>query len=413
MTLSTSDGLTIPDPLPDVSAFQLAPWIAPPPDQLPFLRRRLYEHYAAIATHGVPTEDRLNDERFEREDDDDQEARSFAGQEAERLGNASLTWVDAATVEMALTYSSTPSTEPARADRLPSTVGFMMFEIGIGGALYDVARSQEVPGSRWKLAPWLNDVRGEVQAPVIAVSWSRQPPPYDNRVHLCFYTPHRAPRWDGLPRDTFVAEWPLTGRRYGAGYFADHVRNAEAARRNPLPLLAHFPATMMLGELLPEAGTRPSAGWIQAVYGLWQLLDHQSRKPLTSTEARTAPRTVARGDERAGITADSVVNIVRVHPRFTTEELPAADEDAREDDVGEDALANSRRQPHHRHRYWRGPYRANACMNPHGHKAGNCEHKEVPVGRHLRGPVGAPFLERVTEVRGSPTRGSKGDQPAP
>lgn len=44
-----TDGLTIPDPIPDASIFQPAPWAAPSAEQLPFLRRRLHEHYATIA----------------------------------------------------------------------------------------------------------------------------------------------------------------------------------------------------------------------------------------------------------------------------------------------------------------------------------------------------------------------------
>lgn len=104
------------------------------------------------------------------------------------------------------------------------------------------------------------------------------------------------------------------------------------------------------------------------------------------------------------------MNIVRVHPRFRTEDLPPDDG---EDNADHDTSDNSRRSPHYRHRYWRGPYRANMCMNTWGHSEGNCEHKEVPVGRHLRGPVGAPFRERVTELRGSPARNSGTGQPKP
>ncbi|GAA1291462.1 hypothetical protein GCM10009634_43780 [Saccharothrix xinjiangensis] len=399
-------GLTIPDPIPDASVFQPAPWAAPSSQQLPFLRRRLYEHYATIAAAGAREEQRTRSFRSAtKADGDDRDVRGFARQEAGRLRHASLTWVDREVIDMAVTYSSTPSTEPACADRLPSLVGFMLFEACIGGALYDVVRAQDLPGSGWTPAPWLHDVPGHVEAPIVAVSWSRPPPPHDDRVHLCFYTPHRPPRWEGLPPNTFVARWSETRTRYSAGYFADHVRTV-SARMSPTPVLAAFPATVRLGELLPEPGTGHCAGWIQAAYGLWQLLDQSAKKPLTLTDVLAAPRSVTRGDAQAGITATSAVNVVRVHPRFSTEDLPA---DNAEDGVDEVSASKSRRSTRHRYRYWRGPYRANICLNPRGHAEGNCQHKEVPVGRHLRGPVGAPFRERVTELRGSPIHGFSTD----
>ncbi|WP_162788588.1 hypothetical protein [Amycolatopsis albispora] len=404
-----TDGLTIPDPIPDASIFQPAPWVAPSSEQLPFLRRRLHEHYTTIAAEGAQQGRTGQVARAAAVESEDREVRRYARDEAGRLKNASLTWVDHEAIEMAVTYSSTPSTEPASPDRMPSMTGFMLFESCIGGALYDAARAQDLPGSGWTPAPWLYDVSGYVEAPIVAISWSRLPPPHEDRVQLSFYTPNRPPHWDGLPPDTFVAQWAATKTRYSAGYFADHVRTV-SARMSPMPVLATFTATLQFGELLPEPDANHCAGWVQTVYGLWQLLDHKVKKPLTHTDVIAAPRSVTRGDARAGIIATIDVNIVRVHPRFRTKDLPPDDG---EDNADHDTSDNSRRSPHYRHRYWRGPYRANMCMNTWGHSEGNCEHKEVPVGRHLRGPVGAPFRERVTELRGSPARNSGTGQPKP
>ncbi|MGX7829765.1 hypothetical protein ACTG9Q_32240 [Actinokineospora sp. 24-640] len=222
---------------------------------------------------------------------------------------------------MALTYSCTPSTEPARPDRLPSLAGFTLFETCIGGALYDVPRFQDLPGSGWTPAPWLHKVPGHIEAPIVAVTWSCPPPPTDNQVHLSFYTPHRPPRWDRLPPQTHVAHWTATQTPYSAAHFTDHVRDV-LARTNPPPAHATFSTTLTWGEPLPDPGTSHCAGWVQTLYGLWQLLDHTLKKPLTHTQVLPAPRPITRGDTRAGITATSTVNIIRVHPNSQPKTQP-------------------------------------------------------------------------------------------
>lgn len=387
------------------------PWIAPGPSELPDLRVRMRDFIGSPPGEGLlayliissgrnrvlailPGSSQLSIRASD--------PRPMAALEARRLKTAQLYWVDADMTSLALAAAASPSGELVKARRMPAESGLMVFAEPIGSYVNNigagVATFQSFLGG--EITSPLADSATLISHPIVAVSWSwwspldarltdqpkttwavrtadgyeRVPPDFAG-IWLTFYTTGGL-GWDVLPADTPVNYLGSTVITAG-----DLVRIGALGPSTP-PLQWAAELLLEIGKPLPPPQPDTPEQWAHATYTAWQLMSQTGNAQLTEVEDAVRSRHGRKRDQRAGITGDGTVRLVRVHTRHRPS-AQASEEDA--------AASDGRRASQWTCRWPARPYRRNTCLNPHAHADGGCEHEERVVPGHIKGPADKPL----------------------
>lgn len=384
-------------------------WSAPDPRQLPDIR-------AALADYTMGEESRMNMRtmidlgrshllpyfpRARGATAESYAAAALCASERARLWSAKVYSVNADMTSLALALGSKPPKVPMKPSRAPSLYGFMMFEEPIGG--YTMSMTEHLTGSGFRAAADIT-----VTTPIVAVSWSPFDPQmvegvdsegdpvrwarhdrdgslvpiplgHPGGVWLTFYSPNESP-FSALPPDTVVCYAPD-----GTPMTASDLADPDMRRGAPL---VQWDNEMVLTTGAPwsdppEPDT--SQQWAQVVYRAWQAMTQSGKRSIAEGEMLARDRAARRRDARAGgyiTAADNDVRLVRLHAKHRPPRA-AIEQDA--------AASTGRRAPSWSCRWPVPPYPRNQCFNPRGHQSGDCEHDEVIVGFHVKGPADKPL----------------------
>ncbi|MCM2430932.1 hypothetical protein [Streptomyces sp. RKAG337] len=313
----------------------------------------------------------------------------LCGEESQRLADARLYYVDEDTTAAALAASVAPPLEQITPDRLPSPAGLMVFASPIGS--YEVnSGGLGEPGSppihtpivavSW--GPWSAD-RAAVQWVANTVHGREMVRPGERGIWITFYTACGA-AYSAMAPDTVVVN-AFLGERATAGEMLTSLHRAGRPE-----LTWDNETVLFLGRTFPPAGSPlgTTGQWAQTVYTAWQLMAQTGQHAWTETEVVRRDRPGRKRDQRAGITGDGDVRVVRLRPDLR----PPADATAK------DRTASDGRMPPRTDFRWEvPPYRSpNRCLNTRLHATGGCTHAERIIRKHVNGPKGKP----VRGIRG-------------
>lgn len=384
-------------------------WSAPSPKQLPDIR-------AVLAEYTVSTENRVTIRDmvalgratfvpYVPGSKTSVEALGAVGlcqAEYARLVQATLYYADADMTSLAVAAGASPPLGPMKPSRAPSPYGFMVFAEPIGS--YTQTMAQALAGSDFTPAD-----DAEVTTPIVAVSWG----PFDPRTieGINMDSPGATMRWVYHQPDGF-REVPTD---HPGGIWITFYASGESPFLSlpPSTVICHAPdGTAMTVKALVEfdkGGSErirwdnetvlvtgaewqnppppdTSQQWSQVVYTAWQLMGQTGRRTLVDTEVVPRDRAARKRDARAGgaaaLAEDNDVRIVRVHSSHRPSQA-RAEQDA--------AASTGRRAPEWSHRWPVPPHRRYHCMNPHLHASGGCQHEDIIVPFHLKGPKDKPL----------------------
>lgn len=388
-------------------------WSAPGPKQLPDIRAALAEHTISdgnrIMIRDMIRQGKATFVPYVPGSKPSIEALGAVGlcqAEYVRLVQARLYYVDADMTALAVAAGANPPLVPMKPSRAPTPYGFMMFAEPIGG--YTQTMAKALAGSNFTPAEGI-----EVTTPIVAVSWG----PFDPRTieGVNMDVPGATMRWvyhqpegfSDVPPDhpggiwvTFYAAGespflslpPSTVLCYGPDGTAMTVKEAvEADARRPAVQWDNEAVMVTGAEWKNPPPPDTSQQWSQVVYTAWQLMAQKGKRTLVDTEVVTRDRAARKRDARAGgaaaVAEDNDVLVVRVHSNHRPP--PASTEQ-------DTAASTGRRAPEWSCRWPVAPHRRQQCFNPRGHASGDCEHDEVIIPPHIKGPAGKPLRVRDT-----------------
>jgi hypothetical protein len=387
----------------------LGAWVAPPPTQLPDLRIQLREQmltrphcdeFGRRITGGIsPLIPRLSGPPEQKAALGILAQLTLVHSEQRRLNQAQLYWVDQDMTALALAAAASPSHEVVTARRMPAEAGLMIFAAPIGS--YDIDLATAMTGPWSTPAPGVDGLR--LSLPAVGVSWSHwSPADLDGQGAPCViqWTPRTPPGaapvepefegvwmtiwttgrkgWEALPPDLPVAIARHDGTTITAGQMI-----AREALMGTSPLHIYGEVLLRFGQPLRPLDPDDASQWAPVVYTAWQLMAQTGNAQLTQTETVPRPRAGLKRDRRAQIAGPGTVHLVRVHTRHRPSAQASA-EDA--------AASDGRRAPQWTRRWPVRPYRRNTCLNPRAHAEGGCEHEEMIVPAHIKGPADKPLV---------------------
>ncbi|GAA1213274.1 hypothetical protein [Streptomyces rhizosphaericus] len=329
----------------------------PDPRQLPEIRRKQYAFVSHPLTR-VETSEFLADGGIELGPAPVGSSASgelFCEQEADRLANARLYFVDADTCNVALRKGARPRTTPLSAHRVPSTKGLMFF-------------AEPLPFTAMGLE-------------VVAASWGSWDPHTNPSGWLTSHLPTTPSATTTFEPVEFGPgpHWWVT-MYYNQDDLIDDGRDTPPMDRGGTYVLSS-------GQSFPDPATADSPPMLRAARVLiacWDLIT-QERVAKAVTESVEIPRKPAktRADRRRGIQDSGTVQLVTVRGR------PAQGTGQPQGDI-----PAQRTDGQYRHRWTVQEHTRSHCMNTHGHAAGDCTHEDITICEFVKGPPGAPFLRR-------------------
>ncbi|MFI0912431.1 hypothetical protein [Streptomyces abikoensis] len=271
-------------------------------------------------------------------------------QEAERLSKAKLYYADARTCAVAARKASQPRTAPLVGHRIPSTYGLVVFATPIAGK----------PGEK----------------PTVAASWGRWNSDRDGLW---------AARRNGVTTPLFLAD----GSRWWITFYSPTSSPIGA------PVRWDTEGLVVEGQTWEEdSGTAPVPKdrdelALRTVIATWDLITQERvAKAVTSTEEIVRKPVRVRSDRRRGIEDNGTVRLVSIRGRRAP--------DGRRPAPRPDGDAPSRA---YRSQWMVYEHSRNHCMNPHLHSQKGCTHEDITILDFIKGPEGAPFVDRVTSVK--------------
>lgn len=337
---------------PPPSPAESDPW-APDPRQIPEWRRKLVSDYQSEHAP-LWMGQTLADGQYVLApalEDADAAGAILCAQEAERLSKAKLYYADARTCAVASRKASRPRTAPLVEHRVPSAYGLIVFATPVAakpGEKPIVAASWGRWDSDMRHGPWVARRHG-VTTPLSLADGSRW--------WITFYTaatpPINAPlRWD---TEGLIVEGQTWGQDSDA--FSEPKDRDELAMRT--------------------------------VIAAWDLITQERvAKAVTETEEIIRKPVKVRSDRRRGIEDNGTVRLVSIRGRQARDGQPRT---RREEDGTPGRVYRSQWMVYEHSR--------NHCMNPHLHAQKGCTHEDITILDFVKGPEGAPFIDRVSSIK--------------
>lgn len=384
-------------------------WSPPDPKQLPEIRARLAEATITPDAHmkmrtmvsygkatALPYFPHARGERFES-----LAAAALCRSEYARLWQAKPYFVNDDMTSLAVALGTKPPKTPVKPGRAPSPYGFMVFAEPIGG--YTQSMADVLAGS-----DFTDPADISVTTPIVAVAWSpfdparvegladdsvdgvarwayqdlegihAIPPEHPGGVWITFYTPSESP-FSSLDPSTMTCRDPD-----GFPITAGNLASLDKSRTS----LLNWDNEMIVttGAEWPDPpAPDTSQQWAQVVYRAWQCMTQSGKRSIAEGELLARDRAARKRDARAGgrmAEADNDVRVVRLHPKHRPSPA-AAEQDAAE--------STGRRAPTWSCRWPVLPHVRKQCFNPRGHAAGDCEHDEIVIPFHVKGPDDKPL----------------------
>ncbi|MHA7956367.1 hypothetical protein ACX9I7_01225 [Streptomyces sp. L500] len=337
---------------PRPSSTEAESW-APDPRQIPEWRRKLVSDYQSEHAPSWMGQT-LADGRYVLApalEDADAAGVILCAQEAERLSKAKLYYADAHTCAVASRKALRPRTAPLVEHRVPSTYGLIVFATPLAAG----------PGER----------------PVVAASWGR----WDSDLR---HGPWVARR-HGITTPLFLAD----GSRWWVTFYTAATAPVGA------PLRWDTEALIVEGQTWEEgSGARSEPKdrdelALRTVIGTWDLITQERvAKAVTETEEIVRKPVKVRSDRRRGIKDDGTVRVVSIRASQPRDGRRPARHS------GDGAPGRVFRSQWMVYEHSR-----NHCMNPHLHAAKGCTHEDITILDFIKGPEGAPFVDRVSSVK--------------
>ncbi|MFI7278441.1 hypothetical protein [Streptomyces sp. NPDC049879] len=390
------------EPMPYADPEAAKNWTAPKPVQLPDIRRKLiawHQSRAATQHQGMLIRNGRGTLAPYMPDRPFMAAEVMGAQEADRLSQARLFFVNGPMTAVANRKAARPRPAPLTKARVPSPYGLVVFQDPVGSYVSHGNGS----GPMRKL----DRTAPATHIPYVAVSWgiwradfaptNAEPTPAPPGVEHDgpAWVPYGGPSWVQYSGDTQGLILPPSGDEPDRFWVTGYTPWNHAPEGRPA-LHWDTEGVVQLGHEFDHPAERGTGEvFMRAMIAAWDLITQEevTGQPVVDVDLVERAPKKSRQDHRRGIVDDGDVSVVSVTAR-RKRKVPRRRNPA----------AAGTGTPY-THRRWIPEHDRNHCMDPHKHRetieAGErCHHEPITILDHWAGDESLPVSDAVTLVDG-------------